>query len=222
MENQTTETNEVNMVNFLNQIARAALLMKKQVEKINKLEEQLTNMQNTHNHLADIAFDEGKFTEFLMDKVDEAAREAARDTIDIDEIAERAAGEIDISDEVERCVGRLDLVSEDRLDSALDSRDYKNESEVEELIENYIEYNCDFASKSDFHDYMTTDEIEERLEEIKEEIIDEVVDKVVAAIVSKLTGKEIHHATDSRDHSIQVSGVNGSSEAPSNGISHTS
>lgn len=222
MENQTTETNEVNMVNFLNQIARAALLMKKQVEKINKLEEQLTNMQNTHNHLADIAFDEGKFTEFLMDKVDEAAREAAQDAVDTDQIARDAAEYVDLENEVERCIKQLDFVDEDRLDSVLDSKNYKDESEVEDLIENYIEYNCDFASKSDFHDYMTTDEIEERLEEIKEEIIEEVVDKVVAAIVSKLTGKENDHATDSRDNSIQVSGVNGSSEATSSGVVITS
>lgn len=188
--------------------------------QINMANIQLKAIQDSNNQLAEIAFDEARFTDVILDKVDETAREAARDCIDIDEIANQAAGEIDVSDAVESYAERYGLLTSDSLNDTLDSKGYLEESEVENLIEQYIDYNCDFVDKSDLHDYMDSKEIEERLDEIKEEIVEELVDKVVAAIVNKLTGKENTNAQDNRDSGIHISGVIAQGATGSNGEAH--
>lgn len=188
--------------------------------QINMANIQLKAIQDSNNQLAEIAFDEARFTDVILDKVDETAREAARDCIDIDEIANQAAGEIDVSDAVESYAERYGLLTSDSLNDTLDSKGYLEESEVETLIEQYIDYNCDFVDKSDLHDYMDSKEIEERLDEIKEEIVEELVDKVVAAIVNKLTGKENTNAQDNRDSGIHISGVIAQGATGSNGEAH--
>ena len=63
--------------------------------RIKSLEEQLTAMQQANNQLTDIAFDENRFTQQLLEKVDDTAREAVKESLDYDEIAREMTQYID-------------------------------------------------------------------------------------------------------------------------------
>jgi gamma-glutamyl:cysteine ligase YbdK (ATP-grasp superfamily) len=116
-------------------------------------------MEQTNNQLVDIAFDENKFTQQLLDRVDETAREAARDSVDAEEIARDAAGFVDVSDDVERCIERMGLQTRDDVNDLI--RDYINDesiptmSEVEDLIEEHLVSN-DYMQREDIEDLIAT------------------------------------------------------------------
>jgi L-fucose mutarotase/ribose pyranase (RbsD/FucU family) len=165
-------------------------------QAITAMQEQLTAMQNSNNQLAEIAFDENKFTQELLERCEHAAEVAARDAVDVDEIANEVAEQIDIDSEVERYVDRMDLVTGD---------------DVQDHIRDYI---------SD-EDMLNRNEIDELIQESLEDFKASIINEVINAITSKLTAKENHHANNDRDTSIQVSGVNGHSQTESNGTLNT-
>jgi len=149
----------------------------------------LRAMQESNNQLAEIAFDENKFTQALLDKVDEVAREVARtevQDIDIDEIARETAQYVDITDEVQRHVERLGCVSEgdvgDIVEDRINSYDYMNETEVEDLLENYL---------SDNH-YICRDDVEDVVRDAVNDIVDERTENVARRIAKEEIFKVIH------------------------------
>ncbi len=166
---------------------------------------QVTAMQNSNNELAEIAFDESRFTDKLLERVDDLARESARDTIDIDDIASEVANNLDVSEEVERCAERLGCVCEDKVNDLI--RDYINSesipnmSEVEDAISDYLEHN----------DYIDRDATQDL---IRDAVKDEV-NKAIQTLINKLTAKENDHATGNHDYSLQVSGTSANSEGSS-------
>lgn len=169
---------------------------------------QLRAIQESNNQLAEIAFDEARFTDVVMEKVDDLAREAARDEIDADQIARDAASYVELPELVdedkveyliERYVSRYSLVSE---------------SEAEDLISDYVENNCDYVEKD------VTDTLHDDIQELKEELRalkDDIVLEVLQLIANKLTGKDTHHANNNRDHGLYISGTLNNSEATSHG-----
>lgn len=169
---------------------------------------QLRAIQDSNNQLAEIAFDEARFTDVVMEKVDELAREAARDEIDADQIARDAASYVELPELVdedkveyliERYVSRYSLVSE---------------SEAEDLISDYVENNCDYVEKD------VTDTLHDEIQELKEELRalkDDLVVEILQLIANKLTGKDTHHANNNRDHGLYISGTLNNSEATSHG-----
>lgn len=201
--------------------------IKEYLEKIKVLEEKMEAMQNSNNQLADMAFDENKFTQELFSRCEELAEKAAKDAVDIDDIASEVSNNIDISEDVQRAIERLDLVDRDGVDDIVGDRirdeDFQTESDVESLIENYLVNN----------DYVDEDYVEQKVEDIVLGAIDQVLDErmekkltgvkeeitqaVIAAIINKLTGKETHHADNSNHNSVSVSGVIRQSEIQSNG-----
>lgn len=216
MTNLTTENTNIKNTNLIAMLEGVIATLKKvndietQVALVNS---QLRAMQDSNNQLAEIAFDENKFTQQLLDKVDEVARESARDTIDVDDIAEEVRNTMDVSEDVARCVERLGCVTSDDVNDAIsdymNDNDYKTESEVEDLIENYLNYN-DYICKSDVQDL-----IQEEITDLEEQI----ATRVLQLIANKLTGKDTHHANNTyqNDHSLQLSGTIGQSQAESNG-----
>lgn len=177
---------------------------------------QVTAMQNSNNELAEIAFDESRFTDKLLERVDDLARESARDTIDIDDIASEVANNLDVSEEVERCAERLGCVCEDKVNDLIrdyiDSESIPNMSEVEQAVEDYIVYNCDFIQKD------VTDQLHEDIQELKQNlhaIVKDEVNKAIQTLINKLTAKENDHATGNHDYSLQVSGTSANSEGSS-------
>ena len=191
----TQDTNNTPAITLLNQIMFFAAQMKQHLEKVKQLEEQITAIQNSNNQLAEIAFDENKFTRELMDRVDETAREAARDTIDIDDIASEVANNIDISEDVQRAVERLDLIDEDKvsemLDDYINSNSILNASEVDEAIEEYIDMNCDFAEK---------DYVEDKVRDVVNELVDERTENIARRTAEDVLERKVEdvvlHAID--------------------------
>ena len=187
-------------------------------------------MQESNNQLADIAFDENKFTNALLDKVDEVAREVAKDTaedaIDIDNLAHEVCNQMDISEDVARHVERLDLVATDDVGDIVEDRissyDYQTESEVEALLENYLSDNH-YICRDDVEDVVrdaVNDIVDERTENVARRIAKEEIFKVIHQMMHAVAGtpqliKENTNANDSRDTSIQVSGIDGQGEARS-------
>jgi hypothetical protein len=177
---------------------------------------QVTAMQNSNNELAEIAFDESRFTDKLLEKVDDLARESARDTIDIDDIASEVANNLDVSEEVERCAERLGYVCEDKVQDLIEdyvnANGLVNEGQVEDLISDYIQHNCDFVEKD------VTDQLHEDIRELREEMQEmkqDIIDTVVQTLINKLTAKENDHATGTHDYRLQVSGAANQSEGSS-------
>jgi hypothetical protein len=199
---------------------------------------QLRAIQDSNNQLAEIAFDEARFTDVVLNKVDELAREAARDTIDIDDIASEVANNLDVSEEVQRAVERLDVVSRDDVNDLIsdyiNNEDLVNESQVEQMICDYVDQNCDYVEKD------VTDELHDDIQELKENMKDMIHDavedvfhrligeslaghtetitlNVLQLIANKLTGKDTHHANNNRDHGLYISGTLTQGETASDG-----
>jgi uncharacterized protein YozE (UPF0346 family) len=172
--------------------------------------------EETNNQLADIAFDENKFTQQLLDKVDDVAREAARDCIDTDEIAREASQYVELGDEVQRHVERLGCVDEDKVsdlvEEYINDNNLTNMSEVEDAISDYLENN-DYVERSDVID-IVQEEVNEMIDERTENVARRVVKEEIAKLIHKLI-KENTDATDSRDSSLHLSGTNGEGEARS-------
>lgn len=140
--------------------------------RIAQLEAKLEAIANSNNQLADIAFDENRFTEWLLNKVDEVARESAKEEVDVDEIAREAAQYVDLDDNIT-----------DAVDSELNHRNVLTRSEVEdvvkETVEEYLNDNGFIdadATEQLIDDYVTTNyEYVERseIEGIVKEVLEE-------------------------------------------------
>lgn len=182
---------------------------------------QLHAIQNCNNQLAEIAFDENKFTQQLMDRVEEVARKTAKDAIDLDDIANEVQDNIDTSEDVQRCIDRMDLVTEDKVNDIVE--EYVNDNnlldtdEVEEVVEDYLRNN-DYLVRDDVEDVVrdvVNEIVDERTENVARRIAKEVIKEEILALVNKLTAKENTDADNSRDTSIQVSGTIGEGETRS-------
>ena len=116
------------------------------INSIKNLETHLNAIESNNNQLAEIAFDESKFTDMLLERCEETAREAAKDAIDIDDIASEVSNNLDISDDVERIVNNLECITKDDLNDKIDDcvaeyiRDNNilDSDEVESTVETYI------------------------------------------------------------------------------------
>ena len=179
----------------------------------------VTNQTTTMNHFAEMAFDENKFTQALLERCEGAAREAAEDALDIDAISREVMGNLDLRDEVEAINDRLQLVSRDTVDDMIESyvsdNNIPNTDDVEDIVSDYISHNCDYVEKD------VTDELHDEIQELKREVKalrESIAQDVVQLIANKLTGKELHHANQDRDTSVQVSGTNGNGKAESDGL----
>ena len=181
---------------------------------------QLEAILNSNNQLAEIAFDENRFTDMLLERCEEAAREAAKDVIDIDDIASEVSNNLDVSEDVERAVDNLGCVTKDDLDEKIDSlvgryiRDNNilDSDEVESAIENYMSSNWDFVESD------VTDELRDEIQELRDEmntLKETIVLEVIQAITNKLTAKENDDANNSRDNGLHISGTDTASQAAS-------
>jgi hypothetical protein len=188
--------------------------------EIAKAHTQLEAIQNSNNQLAEIAFDECKFTDALLARCEEVAAEAAKDAIDIDEIASEVGNNLDISDDVERAVNNLECITKDDLNEKVDSlvtryiRDNNilDGDEVESAIEDYMSSNWDFVESD------VTDDLRSDLDELRDEmntLKETIVLEVIQAITSKLTAKENDDANNSRDSGLHISGTDTTSQAAS-------
>jgi len=180
--------------------------------QVSMLAGQIKAIQDSNNELAEIAFDEARFTDVVLSKVDDLAREAARDSIDIDDIASEVANNIDLSEDVQRAVERMDFQTgdevNDRIQDYINSEGLVNEGQVEDLISDYLHEN-DYVEK-DVTDQLHNDitELRQEMQEMKQDIID----SVIQTLINKLTAKENDHATGNHDYSLQVSGAANQSE----------
>jgi len=152
---------------------------------------QLRAIESNNNQLADIAFDESRFTQQLLDKVDDVAREAAKDAIDVDDIVNQVQDNIDIMEDVERTVNRMDLVGEDKVNEMIG--DYIRDNnildgdEVEGVVGDYLSNN-EYLERSDVESM-----IEEAVTDFKETIADlkeTIMLEILQLIANKLTGKD--------------------------------
>ena len=188
--------------------------------EIAKAHTHLNAIESNNNQLAEIAFDESKLTDILLARCEEAAAEAAKDAIDIDEIASEVSNNLDISEDVERAVDNLGCVTKDDLDEKIDSlvgryiRDNNilDSDEVESAIENYMSSNWDFV-ESDVTDDLRSDldELRDEMDTLKETIVLEVLQ----LIANKLTAKENDNANNSRDNGLHISGTDTTSQGES-------
>jgi hypothetical protein len=172
------------------------------------VQSQVMAMQESNNQLADIAFDESRFTNSLMDKVEEVARETAKDAIDVEDIASEVTNYMDIAEDVERVCERLGYVGKDDVNDliqdCINDEDLVSESKAEQLIEDYIAHNCDFVEKD------VTDTLHDDIQELKNEVRNmkqEIIDAVIQVLINKLTGKDTHHANDTNtgDYNLLIS-----------------
>ena len=177
--------------------------------EIAKAHTQLEAIQDSNNQLAEIAFDECKFTDALLERCEEAAREAAKDAIDIDDIASDVVDRLDISEDVERAIQRMDFQTGDevnnRIEDYINDNDILNSSNVESAIEDYVSSNG----------IMTEDDVESMLEAALDDFKDDIIKEVIQAITSKLTAKENDNANNSRDNGLHISGTDTTSQAAS-------
>jgi hypothetical protein len=181
---------------------------------------QLEAIQNSNNQLAEIAFDESKFTDMLLERCEETAREAAKDAIDLDDIATDVVDRMDVSEDVERIVKNLECITKDDLNDKIDDcvaeyiRDNNilDSDEVESTVETYIRHNCDFVESD------VTDELRSDLDELRDEmdtLKETIVLEVLQLIANKLTAKENDNANNSRDNKLHISGTNTTSQGAS-------
>lgn len=226
-------TNETNNTQIITILEGMVSLLK----KIPQLESQLTelnaittNMQETNNQLADIAFDENKFTQAFLDKVEEVARETARDTIDMDQIASEVQDNIDVSEDVHRIVDRMGVVCKDEVNDLVEEyvndNNLLNTDEVESVIEDHLQTN-DYIQRDDVEDVVrdvVNDMVDERTENIARRIVKEEIVKVIHQMMHAVAGtpqliKENSNAnnTNQNGNGVQVSGVVGHSQV--NGLS---
>ncbi len=190
------------------------------INSIKNLETHLNAIESNNNQLAEIAFDESKFTDMLLERCEETAREAAKDAIDIDDIASEVSNNLDISDDVERIVNNLECITKDDLDEKVDTlvtkyiRDNNivDSDEVESAIENYMSSNWDFVESD------VTDDLRSDLDELRDEIDtlkETIVLEVLQLIANKLTTKENDNANNSRDNGLHISGTDTTSQGAS-------
>ena len=188
--------------------------------EIAKAHTHLNAIESNNNQLAEIAFDESKLTDILLARCEEAAAEAAKDAIDIDEIASEVSNNLDISEDVEREFNRLDCVTKYDLNDKIDDcvaeyiRDNNilDSDEVESAIENYMSSNWDFVESD------VTDDLRSDLDELRDEIDtlkETIVLKVLQLIANKLTAKENDNANNSRDNGLHISGTDTTSQGES-------
>jgi hypothetical protein len=153
---------------------------------------QLKAIQDSNNQLAEIAFDENRFTQQLLDKVDDVAREAAKDAVDTDEIVSEVQDNIDISEDVERAVSNMDLTTEDRVNDMISNYISDNSildsDDVESAIADYLQSN-DYVERSDVED-IVRDAVAELKEEIMLEILQLIANKLTVKDTYNLTNKE--------------------------------
>jgi hypothetical protein len=190
------------------------------INSIKNLETHLNAIESNNNQLAEIAFDESKFTDMLLERCEETAREAAKDAIDIDDIASEVSNNLDISDDVERIVNNLECITKDDLDEKVDllvtryirENNLADGDEVESIVENCINHNCDFV-ESDVTDELRSDidELRDMVDTLKETIVLEVLQ----LIANKLTAKENDNANNSRDNGLHISGTDTTSQGAS-------
>lgn len=177
--------------------------------EIAKAHTQLEAIQYSNNQLAEIAFDECKFTDALLERCEEAAREAAKDAIDIDDIASDVVDRLDISEDVERAIQRMDFQTGDevnnRIEDYINDNDILNSSNVESAIEDYVSSNS----------IMSEDDVESMLETALDDFKDDIIKEVIQAITNKLTAKENDNANNSRDNGLHISGTDTTSQAAS-------
>ena len=177
--------------------------------EIAKAHTQLEAIQDSNNQLAEIAFDESRLTDMLLTRCEEAAAEAAKDAIDIDEIASEVSNNLDVSEDVERAIQRMDFQTGDevnnRIEDYINDNDILNSSNVESAIEDYVSSNG----------IMTEDDVESMLEAALDDFKDDIIKEVIQAITSKLTAKENDNANNSRDNGLHISGTDTTSQAAS-------
>ena len=188
--------------------------------EIAKAHTHLNAIESNNNQLAEIAFDESKLTDMLLARCEEAAAEAAKDAIDIDEIASEVSNNLDISEDVERIVNNLECITKDDLNDKVDDcvaeyiRDNNilDSDEVESTVETYIKHSCDFV-ESDVTDDLRSDfdELRDEIDTLKETIVLEVLQ----LIANKLTAKENDNANNSRDNGLHISGTDTTSQEAS-------
>jgi hypothetical protein len=170
---------------------------------------QLKAIESNSNQLAEIAFDESRFTQQLLDKVDDVAREAAKDAIDVDDIVNQVQDNIDIMEDVERTVNRMDLVGEDKVNEMIS--DYIRDNnildgdEVEGVVGDYLSNN----------EYLERSDVESMIEEAVTDLKETIMLEILQLIANKLTGKDTHHDNNDRDRSLHLSGTVEASEARS-------
>ena len=171
---------------------------------------------NSNHQLAEIAFDENRFTDMLLERCEETAREAAKDAIDLDDIATDVVDRMDVSEDVERVVDRMSLVTKDTVNDLVEEyvndNNLLNTDEVEEVVDDYITRNCDFV-ESDVTDELRSDidELRDMVDTLKETIVLEVLQ----LIANKLTAKENDNANNSRDNGLHISGTDTTSQEAS-------
>ena len=186
------------------------------INSIKNLETHLNAIESNNNQLAEIAFDESKFTDMLLERCEETAREAAKDAIDLDDIATDVVDRMDVSEDVERVVDRLSLVTKDTVNDLVEEyvndNNLLNTDEVEEVVDDYIRHNCDFV-ESDVTDELRSDidELRDMVDTLKETIVLEVLQ----LIANKLTAKENDNANNSRDNGLHISGTDTTSQGAS-------
>ena len=186
--------------------------------EIAKAHTHLNAIESNNNQLAEIAFDESKLTDMLLARCEEAAAEAAKDAIDIDEIASEVSNNLDISDDVERIVNNLECITKDDLNDKVDDcvaeyiRDNNilDSDEVESAIETYIRHS--------FVESDVTDDLRSDLDELRDEmdtLKETIVLEVLQLIANKLTAKENNNANNSRDNGLHISGTDTASQGAS-------
>lgn len=230
----TNETNNTQIITILEGVVSLLKKIPEMESHIALANSQLRAMQETNNQLADIAFDENKFTQAFLDKVEEVARETAKDEIDMDDITTYVQDNIDVSEDVRRIIDRMDLISEDKVNDMVEEyvndNNLLNTDEVESVIDDYMQNN----------DYLQRDDVEDVVRDVVNEIVDERTENVARHIAQSVFKEEIvkvihqmMHAvagtpqlikensnannTNQNGNGVQVSGVVGHSQV--NGLS---
>jgi hypothetical protein len=112
-------------------------------------------------------------------------------------------------EDVERTVNRMDLVGEDKVNDMIG--DYIRDNnildgdEVEGVVGDYLSSN----------EYLERSDVESMIEEAVTDLKETIMLEILQLIANKLTGKDTYHANNDRDTSVQVSGIDGHSEARS-------
>ena len=156
--------------------------------RIKSLEEQLTAMQQANNQLTDIAFDENRFTQQLLEKVDDTAREAVKESLDYDEIAREVPQYIDADDVCERVMDNLDVARlardvaetnafsdkvQDHVEEYVNDNNLLNADEVDEAIGDYIERNYDIVQHG---------QLREMLDQTRSEIVQQAIESIATRL----------------------------------------
>ena len=196
--------------------------------RIKKMEEQMTAMQQANNQLADIAFDENRFTQQLLEKVDDTARETAKEELEsrIDDIAREVPQYIDSDDICERVMDTLDVTRlarevadtntftdrlDDKIEQVLCDSNILNGDEVDEAIDNYITNN----------NILNTDEVEETIGDYIERNYDMVqkgeLHEILEDTVHRLIGESLAGFQEELIKAIATRLVQTPVSTPSNG-----